>query len=134
MTAAPTSIARSSRWPSTAASSPACRRRAAATKARCTQRSLYADVDVARARRVGLLGDGAHERRVLVLGLDEQLLAFGEVDARAHEQARVGAQARCLDLVGHEPSGEWSRSTRRSTLPLAVLGSSSTNSTSRGYL
>ena len=61
------------------------------------------DVDVARAGGVGLLGDRPHERRVLVLGVDEQLLALGEVDPGADEQAGVGAQAR-LDVVGHVSS------------------------------
>ena len=42
----------------------------------------------------------AHERRVLVLGVDEQLLALGEVDAGADEQTGEGAQAR-VDVVGH---------------------------------
>ena len=37
------------------------------------------DVDVARARGVGLLGDRAHERRVLDLAVDEQLLAVARL-------------------------------------------------------
>ena len=55
------------------------------------------DVDEARAGGVGLLGDRAHERRVLVLGVDEQLLALAEVDAGADEQPgvrRAGAPGR----------------------------------------
>ena len=42
----------------------------------------------------------AHERRVLVLGLHEQLLALVEVDAGADEQAGEGAQAR-VGVVAH---------------------------------
>lgn len=58
------------------------------------------DVDEARAGAVGLASERAHERRVLVLGVQEQLLALVEVDPGADQQAGEGAQAR-VGAVAH---------------------------------
>jgi hypothetical protein len=52
------------------------------------------DVDEARAGGVGLQRDRAHEGCVLVLGVQEQLLALVEVDAGADQQAGEGAHPR----------------------------------------
>src|SRR3954447_7593053 len=72
------------------------------------ERVAILDVDVARAGPVGVGDDGAHERRLVDLRLDEHVLALLHIDADAHDQAGV-----VLD-VSHRPqaSGSADRSDR----------------------